>query len=978
MRNKNVILTLLVILGLICAYNLYYTYEVFSIENELDAMTPEQRSEKFKEEGFAESYKTARKNAMSLGLDLKGGMFVTLEIGVDDVLRGMADHTTDTLFNNAINLAKQRKQNSTATFVDLFVKAIRELDPKVKLASYFTSKENNITYSTADEEVIKILKSESDAAIDRTFQIIRTRIDQFGVTSPNIQLQSGTGRILLELPGVKDAERVRNLLKNTAKLEFWETVPIQQSAQYLDKINQRLKELKGLAVDSSLTTADSTAKDSSMAKADSSNKDLDKVLGNTASASSTNAGDTAGMTDEQKAEKFLAENPLFKVLKFDNNIKANSPVFGFSNPQDTQQVNAYLNDPEIRSILPDNYKFLWTAKPENGSQFLALVIVKNTSDGMAPLDGGAIERARPDFDENRRPSVSMSMNTEGAQIWKKMTESNVGNSIAIVLDNLVHSYPTVNNVIATGQSQITGNFTNEESEDLANLLKAGKLPAPARIEGEEIVGPTLGESNVNQGLLSFLFGFLGVVTFLMLYYRQSGLIANAALIINLFFLLGVSAAFNIVLTLPGMAAIVLTMGMAVDANVLIYERVREELALGRTMKAAIASGFKNAFSSIMDSNITTFLTGVVLFAFGIGPIKGFAIGLMIGIITSLIAALFVTRIILEYMIERGMVNIAFGTVAASNFFNKIDLKMVARRKYFYIFSGTLTVISLVCIVAFGFKLGVDFKGGRQYIVEFNKETNVEQIREDLAVVFKSAPIIKTIGNANQLMITTSYKIEDTNASDEALQLLVASLNKNYGTTVDDVIRTSTVGPTVASDITRSAMNSVIFALLIIFLYVLMRFRRWQFSLGALASLAHDVIIMLGVYSLFGYLDILPFSLEIDQSFIAAVLTVIGYSVNDTVIVYDRVREDLHEIKSKGYRYIFDLAMNQTLSRTTITSLTTILSALILLIFGGEVIRGFMFAMLIGITFGTYSSVFIASALTYDLLHKDKVPDGLDR
>jgi SecD/SecF fusion protein len=971
MRNKNVILTLLVVFAMICAYNLFYTWKVFNIEGELDAMTAEERSEKFKEEGFADEYKQARKNSMSLGLDLKGGMFVTMEVGVEDVIRGMADNTTDPTFNTAMAAALKKKQSSQESFVDVFVASLREVDPKAKLATWFTSKETGISFNSSDEEIIQLLKKETDAAIDRTFQIIRTRIDQFGVASPTIQLQAGTGRILLELPGVKDADRVRKLLKGTAQLEFWETIQIGDAAPFIEKINQKVKDMNGLGggvADSSSTDSASIAS----AAGDSTstgNAAIDKALGG--KDSSLASADTAGMSDEQKAEKFMEENPLYRVLKLDQNIKANAPVFGFAIPEDTSTVNSYLNNPEVRAILPDNYKFLWTAKPENGSQYLGLILIKNTSDGLAPLGGESIERARADFDENRNPSVSMTMNSEGARIWKQMTEANINKSIAIVLDNMVHSYPTVNNVIATGQSQITGNFTIEESEDLANLLKAGKLPAPARIEGEEIVGPTLGAENVNQGLMSFLMGFLAVIAFMAFYYRSSGMVANIALLLNLFFLLGVSAAFNVVLTLPGMAAIVLTMGMAVDANVLIFERIREELSHGKSYKAAINAGFSNAFSSIMDSNITTFLTGVVLFAFGIGPIKGFAVALMIGIATSLVAALFVSRLIIEFMMDRGNTNLQFGSAGSTSFFNKIDLKMVVRRRTFYVFSGVLSGLSILFIVIFGFKMGVDFQGGRQYVIAFNQAPNVEAIRQELATVMNTVPVIKTIGNSNELMITTSYKAGDNNATEEVQSLLISTLAKTYGTTANDIVRSSVVGPTVASDIKASAVNSIIFSLLIIFLYVLVRFRRWQYSTGALIALAHDVIVMLGIYSFLGYFDLMPFSMEIDSAFIAAVLTVIGYSVNDTVIVFDRIREDIAEMKSKNLSEIFTIAINQTLSRTSITSLTTILTALILIIFGGDAIRGFMFAILIGITFGTYSSVFVASAVSFDLLKKDE-------
>jgi SecD/SecF fusion protein len=977
MRNKNVIATLLVIFALICAYNLFYTFYTFSIESDLNSMTPQEKNEKFKDGDFNETYKNARKNSLSLGLDLQGGMFITMEVGVDEVIRALAENPTDSTFNKAIELARKKKITSQESFVDLFVATMKEIDPNASLASYFSNKDNGISFSTPDNEVIKLLKKEADDAIENTFKNIRTRIDQFGVTSPNIQLQGGSGRILLELPGVKDAERVRKLLKNTAKLEFWTTYTVEEAFPYLEKVNNKVKELKGIAVESDSAKTDSATASSDTSKtkvasatANDSTSDINKVLGKDAAAKNDSS-----LTDDEKRDKFLKENPFFAVLTFPNfqNMSASAPVVGYALIQDTAQVNSYLNLPEVKEVLPDDLKLFWTAKPEaKESQYLTLIAVKSTSDNVAPLEGDVIERAKQDFDQGGAASVSMTMNSDGAQTWKKLTEANIGKSIAIVMDNLVYTYPTVNNVIPNGQSQITGNFSVEEAEDLANLLKAGKLPAPARIEGEETVGPTLGESNIQGGMFSFILGFFAVMAFMIIYYRSSGLVASLALLVNLFFLLGVSAAFQIVMTLPGLAGIVLTMGMAVDANVLIYERVREELGHGKSMKASIAAGFQNAFSSIMDSNITTFLTGVVLFAFGVGPIRGFAVTLMIGIATSLVAALFVTRFILEYQLAKGKKPLVFGNDASTRFFSKMDIKMTSRKKSFYIFSGTLTVLSLISIFTFGFKQGVDFKGGRQYIVEFSKPVDVDQVRENLTESFSGmSPIIKTIGNSNQLMITTNYLIEDGQANDKVISTLLSGLNKSQKVNKENIIKSSIVGPTVASDITRSAIYAVIFSLIIIFLYILIRFYKWQYSLGALASLFHDVIIVLGLYSFIGWLDILPFSMEIGQDFIAAILTVIGYSVNDTVVVYDRVREDIAEMKTDSLNSIFNIAINQTLSRTMITSLTTILTAMILFTFGGEVIRNFIFAILFGITFGTYSSVFIASPIALDCLNWSK-------
>ncbi|MDB4286357.1 protein translocase subunit SecD, partial [bacterium] len=682
------------------------------------------------------------------------------------------------------------------------------------------------------------------------------------------------------------------------------------------------------------------------------------------------------------------ENPLFAVLQPPSqNISANSPIVGFSNSTDTAQVNRYLEMEELKAMIPDNMRFAWTFKPLQGTENVySLIALKPNAQDSASMDGSVVVNARQNVDERGRNVVSMSMNSEGGNDWALITRNNVDKSVAITLDGMVYSYPVVNEEIRGGSSQISGDFDVKEAKDLATVLKAGQLPIPARIESEETVGPTLGASNIKSGYLSFLGAFVLTLIFMAFYYAKAGIVADLALLANLVFILGCSAAFTIVLTLPGIAAVVLTVGMAVDANVLIFERIREEMAKGKTLKASIKAGFSNAFSSVMDANITTFLTGVVLYAFGVGPIKGFAVSLMIGIITSLISALIITRLILDYYADKGKDSISFGFPFTTGLFDRAKLNMVDRRKTFYIISGVLVVISLTSFAFQGLKTGVDFDGGRQFVIQFVNEDgssrdlsdgDIETIRGDITTALAAGtdPVIKTLRDANRLQVTTSHMVEDRDATGQVIQLLQKGLDINFSGKYQKNDKGELqpesaldVGPTVAGDIKRAAGYAVIFSLLIIFLYILVRFRKWQYSLGAIAAIFHDVIIVLGVFSILQNID-LGFSVEINQAMIAAILTIIGYSINDTVVVFDRIRENLGEMKASKLSDIYNISIDQTISRTLITSVTTLLTATTLFLFGGDVIRGFIFAIMVGIIVGTYSSIFVASPISLDLLQR---------
>jgi SecD/SecF fusion protein len=988
MKNKNLFSWLLIIFSAICIYNLGWTVYRLSTDNKLEAMTEDQRNQWMKSN--EDTYKTAIENSFSLGLDLKGGMFVQMEIGVDGVLKALAGKNVDKPFENAVANALKRQQKVSANFIDLFVEELAKEKPTKTLAKYFGGVNSGISFSAPDNQVIEYLKTEVAAVIDNSYTILRNRIDQFGVVSPNVQKVEGTGRIILELPGVNDPKRVRNILRSTAKLEFWPTYTVQEAYPFIEKINERMREMKkGGAKSATETPAapDSTLATDSTAKDTTNNAAAEKAVAaakDTATKAKTDkdplAKDTAKMTQDEKDANDKSQNPFFALVQnFNQQKQPNSPEVGFSDVRDTAELNRYINDPQVKAMLPPDLVFMWTAKPmpnpPKAGQYHGLILIKSNKERVAPLDGSHIISASQELDQDNKSNygISMSMDSEGAKIWKNMTENNVDKSIAIVLDNLVFSYPNVIQAITGGRSSITGNFTFEEAKDLANILRAGKLPAPARIVGEEQVGPTLGADTIRAGLISFVLGFLAVILFVQLYYGKAGTIAIVALIANLFFLVSITAALQASLTLPGIAGIILSMGMAVDANVLIYERVREELQAGKSLKGAVAEGFRNAFSAIIDGNVTTFITGFVLYVFGTGPIRGFAVTLMIGIVTTLVSGLIVTRLLLDYYSRKPDFKMSFGSTRFSDWLQKYDYPFISGRKTSYAVVIVLCLIALGSSVFMGFRLGVDFKGGRQYIVQFDQEVGsdkLDPIRESLRSVFNNdEPVVKTVGSKKELMITTSYKIEDANADVEVESALITGLKKvepNF--TEKSIIASTTVGPTVARDLVAGAFKAVLFSLIAVFFYIFGRFYKWQYGMGALASLVFNVIMVLGVYSLLKNVDILPFSAVVDQTFIASVLTIIGYTLNDTVVVFDRIREIIRDDRQNtDRRELFYRAMKETLSRTLVTAVSVITSAVILFVWGGDVLRSFMFAMIFGIAVGTFSSLFVAAPVSLDLI-----------
>lgn len=988
MQGKGAIRFFAIALSIACLYSLSFTFVANKVESDAKEYAA---GDITREKAYLDSMETevvynlgigkftfqeCKQLQLNLGLDLKGGMNVTMEISLSDLVRSMANNNTDTTFNKAVRTAEQKSVRSDKNFIDLFNDEYKNLDPNVKLASIFATKENSprITYNSSNDEVIKVLKAEAQSAIDRSFNILRTRIDKFGVTQPNIQLQQGSNRVLIELPGVTEPDRVRKLLQGSAQLEFWDVYANSEIISYLDKANKSLKDK--LAITKTIAPAikgDSTA---TVDTAKAATNDL-ALLKNVKS-------DTGKKDTSKSLESFTKDNPLFAVLNPNigqneqgQQVVAPGPVVGFALLRDTSKVNAYLAIPEVRSNFPSDVRFLWGVKSINDKNVFELYAIKaNTRDGKAPLGGEVISDARSDIDQKGNPEVIMAMNTDGAKIWRRMTAEASANkddkkSIAIVLDNYVYSAPTVQNEISGGVSNISGSFTVNETKDLANVLKAGKLPAPARIVEEAIVGPSLGQEAINAGLISSVVGLIVVLIFMAIYYNKAGLIADLALFANVFFIMGILASLGAVITLPGIAGIVLTIGMSVDANVLIYERIREELETGKSFRLAIADGYRNAYSSIIDANVVTLISGVILYTFGSGPILGFATTLIIGIVTSLFAAIFISRLIFEGQIAKDKV-VSFTNKFTQGFFKDANFDFLARRKLFYTISSLIIIAGIVSLVFRGLSFGVDFKGGRTYVVRFDKEVSVGDIRTSLTKEFGGAPEVKTFGSGNQVKITTSYLIEK--GGDEAEKQvegkLMAGLS-NIGDNTGKILSQQKVGPTIADDIKTSAVWAILLSLAAVFFYIYIRFKRWQFGMGAMVALLHDVLILLSLFSIFN--GILPFSLDIDQQFIAAVLTVMGYSMNDTVVVFDRVREymNLHHTKNEGLAPVINNALNSTLSRTMVTGLTTMFVLIILFIFGGEILRGFSFAMLIGVIFGTYSSLFVATPIVVDFIRKEK-------
>ncbi|MAY85071.1 MAG: protein translocase subunit SecDF [Flavobacteriales bacterium] len=1021
MQNKGLIWTFIVLLTLACLYQLSFTWVAQSVES--DAVAYANGDTKV-EEAYLDSmaseevypvlnftYSEVRKNTLNLGLDLKGGMNVTLEVNVAEVIKALSSRPEDEDFINSLELAKEKQKSAQENFVDLFAQAWTETagDRQMTAVFYGLETKEKIDRNATNEQVIEFLREEADAAFDRTFEVLRTRVNLFGVAQPNIQKLQASDRILVELPGVKNKDRVRQLLQGTAKLEFWETYENAEIYPYLatanDRLNKILKgeELETVEVDSTnakndsslVETADdnalaslgdvspdstleedlTTANDSNLIADDST--DEGSILEQLAAEDDAD-GDSTNIAD-QNFEDFAKDNPLFAVLtpSIYQNAQGNytpgeGPTVGFVAIKDTAKVNDYLNRPEIKEVFPTDLRLLWTAKPyDDKGQFLQLIAIEvNSRDGRAPLEGDVITDAFQDFGQfGGRPQITMKMNALGAKTWKRLTGDNVGNSIAIVLDNFVYSFPNVNSEIAGGISSIEGDFTIEEAKLIANILKAGKLPAPAKIVEEAVVGPSLGLEAITSGLNSFLIALLIVLVYMIFYYGKAGIASDIALLANLFFIMGVLASTNIALTLPGIAGIVLTIGISVDANVLIYERIREELRAGKGARLAITDGYNNAYSSIIDANVTTLLTGVILWFFGTGPVEGFAKTLVIGIITSLFSAIFITRLIFAWRLDRKM-KVTVSTKLTEGAFQNINLGFVKNRKMYYIISGLIIALGIGSFMTRGLSYGVDFTGGRTYLVRFDETVSTTDVRNSLAETFVTeegvnlAPEVKVFGEDNQVKVTTSFMIDSD--LDSADMVVETRLNDGLGSLGLDyeIMSSQKVGPTIADDIKKSAVWAVLFSLVIIFLYILFRFRKWQYGLGAIAAIFHDVLIVLAVFSIaYGFL---PFSLDIDQAFIAAILTVVGYSINDTVVVFDRIREFLNSYKKRPMNEVINDALNSTLSRTVNTSLSTFFVLLMIFIFGGEVIRGFAFALLVGVAVGTYSSLCVATPIVVDL------------
>ncbi|MCX6224841.1 MAG: protein translocase subunit SecDF [Bacteroidia bacterium] len=994
MRNKGAIKLVAILLALVCVYQLSFTFVTARIEKKAATYANGVALKKiFYKDSLAGvpvynflwlkkyTYRQCQEREFNLGLDLKGGMSVMMEVSVVDLVRSLSNYSTDSTFIKALGLAKQRLISSQDDFVTLFGKAFEETDPNAKLAAVFNTIQlrDRIKYNSTNAEVLVVLHAETKIAIDNSVKILRARIDQFGVAQPNFQEMGTAGRVMIELPGIKDHERVRKLLQVSAKLEFWETYENNEVYGFLQDADKKLKELEALAAVPADTTAKATEKTTAAADTTKAKSLLDKL-----------EKDSTKASDAQNIEAFKKGNPLFFLLRpnaDNNNQLLSGPVVGYSHFRDTAAVNRALALPQIRNIFPSTMRLYWSAKAIDGNpEMYSLVAIKvSNREGKPALDGAMVVNARSDLGgTGNKPEVSLNMNGEGAKIWQRLTKENVGKSIAIVLDNYVRSNPTVQNEISGGRSSISGGgMTIEEAQDLANILNVGRMDAPAKIIEEVVVGPSLGREAINNGLLSFILAFILVLLYMLLYYNQAGWIANVALVSNVFFIMGVLASLGAVLTLPGIAGIVLTLGMAVDANVIIYERIREELRAGKGIKLAVKEGYKHAMSAIIDGNVTTILTGIILYVFGSGPIRGFATTLVIGILTSLFSAIFISRLIFEWLLDKDK-KILFGNKITNTFLVNANLKFIERRRYMYIFSAALMLISIGSLISRGLNLGVDFKGGRTFTVRFDQPVNTQTLTTSIAQACGGvAPQVKVFGPTTQVKIITPYMVDnqDPNAAALVDQALFEGCKSELapGTDLKTFLENNRkdsqlVGPTVAKDIMRGAIFAVFFALIVIFLYILVRFRTWQYGLGAVASLFHDSVIVLGFYSLL--YSIMPFSMEVDQAFVAAILTIIGYSINDTVIVFDRIREYTTLYRKRGRHELFNQAVDSTLGRTLNTAGTTLITLVAIFIFGGPSIRGFVFALLFGIAFGTYSSIFVASAITYDMHRLQQKRRGL--
>ena len=917
---------------------------------------------------FGYTFKDVQAKEINLGLDLKGGMNVMLQVQLQDLVKALSGNNQSPEFLKALDLAKQRSVNSQSDYISLFADAWREVSGGQRLARVFGTYEmrDQIQPESTDDQVISVIRSEAESAVANSFNVLRNRIDRFGVTQPSIQKIGNTGRILVELPGVKEPERVRKLLQGTASLEFWTTFDNSEISPYLMQANQVLAQL--LAQEEGETAAASEASDTTDVIA----RELE-----------------AQGTDDLAA--YRKANPLFAALQ-PSDARGDACI-GYAHISDTATVNRYLAMPQVRELFPAEFRPMWSVKPaaflQNDNIYQLIAIKASSRDGQAPLDGDVVTDARVSYSDQRggNPTVSMTMNAEGANTWAHLTKDNVGRQIAIVLDGTVYSYPTVNSEITGGSSEISGNFTVEEATDLVNVLKSGKLPAPATIVQEQVVGPSLGAKSIKDGMISFIIGFLLVLIYMILFYKGAGVIADIALLSNVVLLFGTLAAFGAVLTLPGIAGLVLTLGMAVDANVIIYERVKEELKAGKGLSKAVADGYRNAYSAIIDGQLTTLLTGLILFFFGSGPVKGFATTLIIGIITSVLTSIFITRLIIDDRIAKGK-NVTFENSFTRNFLKNTHANFLGARKWSYIISGALILISLLSIFTKGFTYGVDFTGGRTYVVRFDQPVLAEDVRAAVNDVFEeaaeanpdikgSSAEVKQFGGDSQMKITTAYKVNDESSEVDAEieGMLFKALKGFYKEDIDmagfnstlenpnGIISSDKVGASIASDIRRDAIIAVILALIVIFAYIAFRFKGWTWGLGGVVSLAHTAIIIIGFFSLFS--GILPFNLDVDQTFIAAILTIIGYAINDNVVIFDRIRENKGLHPNDNFFDTVNTSLNATLTRTVNTSVSTLLPMLAIAIFGGESIRGLSVALCLGVLIGTYASIMIGTPIMYD-------------
>ena len=997
MQNKGLVITLAACLALVSAFYLSFSFVTSSYDKKAAAYAQGDAAKEYQyldsvageKVWFGYTLKECREKELNLGLDLKGGMNVQMEVSVPDIIRALSGHNTTENFNKAIALANEKQKSSGADYLTLFFESFYELDANAQLASVFSTFElkDKVSLTSTNAEVEKVVREEVEGAINNSFNVLRTRIDRFGVVQPNIQKLSQTGRILIELPGIKEPERVRKLLQGSANLEFWETYDLAEILPQLAQINAEVAK-----ANASTEEAQAEVKEEKTVAAD----DVEALMENLAADSLAQAE-----ADQQAAvEEYKKNNPLFAILNpsvSQTGQAYRGPVVGTVHYTDTAKVMAMLNSQVAKTVLPRELRLCWTVKAIDAAEsFYQLVALKAQTSGRPSLEGDVITDARADFGQTSAyANVSMTMNAEGARDWQRITRDNIGKSIAIVLDGYVYSFPTVQNEIAGGNSQITGNFTVEEAKDLANTLNSGKMPAPARIIQEDVVGPSLGKEAINAGMWSFVLGFILIMLYMICYYGfTAGMIANLALLCNVFLLAGILSSFSAVLTLPGIAGIVLTMGMAVDANVLIYERIREERRGGKNLRRAIEDGFNGAISAIIDSNVTSFLTGAILAIFGTGPIKGFAVTYMIGIISSFLTAVFVCRLLLEaYAKRENAKELNFTTKLMQNFLQNTKVNFIGGRKVTYIISGVIVVLGALALNPHFFgklNLGIDFSGGRNYVVRFAQDVNTEEVNASLDNVFMAAKAelgdeenfalnVITIGDANQVRISTNFLInDDSENAEENIEALLyegckpflaedITLEQFKSTEINPeigIMQSQKVGPAVADDITQSAIWAVLAALVGIFLYVLIRFRNVAFSVGALVGLAHDALFVLGAYALLW--KIMPFSMEIDQSFIAAILTIIGYSINDTVVVFDRVREYKGLYPKRELLSNMNTALNDTLSRTFSTSMSTFVVLLAIFCFGGETIRGFVFALMLGVIVGTYSTLCVATPIAYDI------------